>query len=361
MQTSTAFMQDDLQQIEGMDTYFSGLTFSTAANGDAMTFFPAGTEEVFARWNYVNVPAEPLTLHRDWYRDGQLEISRQSEWSYTATGWVNDISIFDYETGLAPGNYQVFIYLSREARLPGAQVIAEFSVAEPPAVIAASGGSMTFTNLTVGTSASGAAQTMFPAGTTAISVRWDYNNIPTGAVVIREWHRNGSPYHIVQEPWSSYWGSSGRLTHVTLYDYVQGLPSGDWSVIVYLRDNPQAIGQAQFTIGSNSDGSSYFRNLIFSTQSGGPDTLWFHAGTSQIFAQWDFQNVPGDAIVLRRWYRNGVLWLERREAWVYGSSGRVQDVSIYNFEVGLLPGQYAVEIELEGYPGSLVWASFMIE
>jgi len=75
--------------------------------------FPAGTEQIFAAWNYQNMRAD-LTVKREWYLNGQRWLEREALWDfakYGERGMVPDVSIFDFEAGLPSGVYQLMIYI----------------------------------------------------------------------------------------------------------------------------------------------------------------------------------------------------------------------------------------------------------
>ncbi len=352
-------------------TYFSNLTFGTAGNSPAITYFPVGTKQVFARWDYANVPVEfkqgewPI-LRRQWYINGKLFLQKEDAWdfnSWRSSGRLTHVSIYDFDQGLTPGYYHVVVTLV--PNYPAAQVAGDFVVASVPVTIVPPVNTPNFSSLTVSTSASAPGMNVFPAGTPLISARWNYANIPIGASMQRDWYINGMLFRSVQEPWSSYWGSSGRLTHVAIYDYQYGMASGNYRLAIYLRDNPSVRAEVAFSIGTvipstQPDGPTLFYNLTFSASPDGVPSAIFPSGTREIFARWDFNYVSPESRVLRRWYRNGVMWLERQEAWVYGTQGTVKNISIYDYQYGLLPGDYYVEISLIGYPNSMLRGYFTI-
>ena len=77
------------------------------------TSFPAGTKAVHAIWDYQNM-RDGLMVRREWYWDGQPWITREEPWDfdkYGANGTIRDISIFDNETGLNSGVYQLRLYI----------------------------------------------------------------------------------------------------------------------------------------------------------------------------------------------------------------------------------------------------------
>ena len=90
-----------------------------------------------------------------------------------------------------------------------------------------------------------------------------------------------------------------------------------------------------------------FYNLRFATSADAAPQPYFPQGTEQIFAVWDYANMPAEAAVRRVWRHNGEPWLEREEAWAEASSGTVRDVSVYDFTGGgLQPGKYEVLLYL---------------
>jgi hypothetical protein len=77
------------------------------------------------------------------------------------------------------------------------------------------------------------------------------------------------------------------------------------------------------------------------------DQRSFPAGVQEIWAVWDYSGMSADDVVRRVWYQNGKEWLVREEAWDfdnYGASGAVRDISIYDYEDGLDPGEYRLQL-----------------
>lgn len=91
-----------------------------------------------------------------------------------------------------------------------------------------------------------------------------------------------------------------------------------------------------------------FHNLRFVTSPDAAPQPHFPQGAEQIFAIWDYANIPAKATVRRVWEFNGEPWLDREEAWAGAASGTVRDVSVYNFTGGgLEPGKYEVWLHLD--------------
>ena len=77
----------------------------------------------------------------------------------------------------------------------------------------------------------------------------------------------------------------------------------------------------------------------------------FPAGTKRIYVVWHYQNMRAGMTVKREWYLDGTLWLMREEAWdiaKYGASGIMQDVSIFDENVGLPSGVFQLQIFIDG-------------
>lgn len=330
---------------------FSGLSFGTTAGSANQTSFPNGTEEVYVRWNYSNVPVG-TTLRRVWYRDGNVVVSREEAWSsnWGSTGRLTHIKLFDNEEGLDPGNYYVVVSLPSY----GVSIDGNFTILA---------GSPSFSDISVSMTSNGEPMTVFPYGTQEIFVRWNYNNIPVGAVMQREWYRNGVAVVSRSEAWSANWGMNGRLTHISLYDFDSGfgLDPGNYRVVVYLRDQPAVSVEKTFTIESNAGPS--FADLRFASSPQLPAQSTFPAATKRVYAIWEYQNVPVGAQMRRIWKRDGQVFADRTEVWdfnAYGTAGTMTDVYIYDDISGLSSGNYQVEIQLVGQPLTKITGSFSI-
>jgi hypothetical protein len=347
-------------QIPSPNGVFSNLTFSTAADGPAIANFPAGTQSVFARFDYANIQPGG-TLARNWYLNGQPYLSRSEAWNpaYGTNGRITNISIFDYNGRLPSGNYTVTIFLvGTNVYISGAFTVAGGVVYPTATPINPPNTGAYFTNITTSTSAAGAAASVFPAGTRAVHVRFNYANIPVGTLFRREWFRDGQLIRTAQDVWSAYWGSNGRLTHISLFDYTYGLTAGNYRVLLSLPYLNISY-EISFTIQAGVPTGGYFSNLTFSTAVSGPAYSYFYAYTREIFARWRYVNVPYGSVLVRRWYRDGVLYANRREGWYRSGSGTVY-ASIFDYQYGLRPGNYYVEISLEGVPNSTITGSFRV-
>jgi hypothetical protein len=139
------------------------------------------------------------------------------------------------------------------------------------------------------------------------------------------------------------------------------LQPGNYRVVIYLTNQPIVKIETTFTIQSNVGPT--FSNLRLKTSPDGLNQTAFPAGTTRVYAVWDYSNIPVGAQVHRVWRRNEEIFADRTEAWdfsKYGTSGTVTDVFIYDDISGLSSGSYVVEISLVGQPGVSVTQSFTI-
>lgn len=350
--SATATPFNDGGQPGGVPT-FSRLSFSSSAGGSSTSVFPFGTTNVYVRWNYSNVPVGTL-MTREWYRDGVLLVSRQENWSnfWGTDGRLTHINYNNNGQALAAGNYYVVI------RLPayGTTIDGSFSIlgGAPPS----------FSDLTFSTRSDGPATTVFPYGSEEVYARWNFSNVPTGTVMRREWYRDGNLYIEREEPWAAEWGTSGRLTHIRTYNFTSGygLEPGSYRVVIFLKDFPSVRVDNSFIIEGNV-GPRLF-NLRFSNNPNGSPQTQFAAGTQEVYAIFDYTNMPLRAQMRRVWRRNGQVFIDRTELWdfdKYGTSGTVRDVMLFDYSAGGLDsGSYDVEISIVGQPGVVVTGSFTI-
>ncbi|MBK8988448.1 MAG: hypothetical protein IPM39_20665 [Chloroflexi bacterium] len=206
-----------------------------------------------------------------------------------------------------------------------------------------------FTNVRFAAAPSGPAQTEFPVGTAEVFALWEFNGMAAGDVVQRVWRKDGATWLNREEIWAA--GSSGGVTNISIFDRgLGGLDPGLYELDLLVNGVWQAVGQ--FTILPRpAAGSPVFANLRFAATPIGPPQSVFPAGTQRIFAVWDYQNMGVTDVVRREWRRDGEPWLIREETWDYlhyGPQGVVNDVSIYDFETGLPPGEYELLLFLNG-------------
>ena len=94
---------------------FDALHFATAPGAAEQSTFPAGTEEVYAIWDYKEMKASDR-IRRIWFRDEQIWLAREENWNwgkYGSIGTVQDMSVFDNEgRGLKPAIYKLQLYVN---------------------------------------------------------------------------------------------------------------------------------------------------------------------------------------------------------------------------------------------------------
>ncbi len=96
-------------------TTFTALRFARAADAEPQHTFPAGTEEVFAIWDYSDMQSGDR-IRRIWFRDDQIWLTREEDWNwgkYRSTGTVLDNSVYDHEgSGLKSAKYHLQLYVN---------------------------------------------------------------------------------------------------------------------------------------------------------------------------------------------------------------------------------------------------------
>jgi hypothetical protein len=94
---------------------FSTMRFSPQPDSvDPRRFYVAGIPRICSIWDYANMHAG-LTVRRIWYLNGQEWIQRDEPWDFTrygAAGTIQDICIFDENTGLQTGQYDLALLIN---------------------------------------------------------------------------------------------------------------------------------------------------------------------------------------------------------------------------------------------------------
>jgi hypothetical protein len=117
-------------------SFSRGITFAETPDVSVGTReFHGGVVRVYALWQYFNM-SQGLNVRRDWYRNGEIWITRSEPWDfakYGANGTVKDISIYDEEDGLPSGHYELKLYIENVAQFTAADDVKlrSFDIAEP--------------------------------------------------------------------------------------------------------------------------------------------------------------------------------------------------------------------------------------
>lgn len=104
--------------------FMNARTSSSPDDLNQHSSFAAGTREVYAIWDYQNM-REGLVVRREWYWNDQLWLMREEPWDfkkYGANGTIRDISIYDNETGLNTGTYQLRLYINNVLQPIGSDI-----------------------------------------------------------------------------------------------------------------------------------------------------------------------------------------------------------------------------------------------
>lgn len=328
--------------VAATDPIFDKLTFSTRPDGAAMTSFPYGTAEVFARWNFAGVTAGSVVV-REWYRNGVLILTRSEAWqaAWGRDGSISNVSYYNFTSGygIDPGTYRVVAYMRD---MPSARVENTFLIEGNVAP--------KFTGLrfnTTGNGASGVAQNTFPAGTQEVYAIWDYSSIPTGAQVRRLWKRNGTIIIDRTEAWSfERYGTNGTVTDVKIFDYTTGLATGNYEVQISLVGQAGVSVQGNFTIQASQNPT--FGALSIALTPGGTAITTLPAGTQQFYAMFDFANVQAGEVLRTRVASTDGAGIDRVSdtVWSYVSTGRVTNLAIVSPDNPLPAGAYRLTVSL---------------
>jgi hypothetical protein len=104
--------------------------------------------------------------------------------------------------------------------------------------------------------------------------------------------------------------------------------------------------------GTPSSQSPSFTGLYFTFMPEAMEyPLVFPCGTRKVYAVWQYSNMREGMMIRREWYYNGALWLVREEPWdfqKYGESGEVINVFVYDYDNGLEPGSYNLNLYIDG-------------
>lgn len=94
---------------------FSLLRFSTEPDSqEPRRVYVAGITRICAIWDYANMRSG-LKIRRIWYLNGQEWISRDEAWNfdkYGSSGTIQDVCIFDENTGLQVGQYDLVLLIN---------------------------------------------------------------------------------------------------------------------------------------------------------------------------------------------------------------------------------------------------------
>ena len=96
--------------------------------------FPAGTKQVYAPWSYANM-RDGMTVRQEWVLDGGILQTQEEPWDFArhgASGVFQEASVSDMENGLAPGTYQLRLYIDgQEQTVQEDPVAASFTISAP--------------------------------------------------------------------------------------------------------------------------------------------------------------------------------------------------------------------------------------
>jgi Tol biopolymer transport system component len=130
-----------------------------------------------------------------------------------------------------------------EAPLPHPGVPAEW-LSAPPGLVA--GGAPQFIDgiFFAATPDVASAQRVFPAGTAEVYALWSYAGMREGLTIRREWYLDGVLWLVREEPWDfDRYGAAGFVTDISIFDDGGGLPSGNYSLRLFIDEEEQFFGE----------------------------------------------------------------------------------------------------------------------
>lgn len=197
--------------------------------------------EVFVQFEYANIP-DGAALRRDWYFNNALFISREEPWdgdAFGRDGLRNDISIFDYESGLAFGVYQLDLFIDGVPQGNRTFVISPSAANTSPAPVIG----QKFSNL----SFKGLGSYSMEFGDrlerpTEMFAEWYYVDMTANDVVRRDWYFNDALFITKEEAWDlAAFGAEGYQKTVSIFDYETGLAEGIYRLELFVNGAFQVV------------------------------------------------------------------------------------------------------------------------
>lgn len=217
----------------------------------------------------------------------------------------------------------------------------------------------TFTNLHFAPADSTIPQNIFAAGAEEIFAVWDYANMSATDTVRRVWHYNGEEWLIREDVWDmGQYGENGRISDVSIYNFNgTGLEQGEYTLFLYI--NNTLVIEHTFVVGTDTNPPSVASNTGVPTNSATFSNLRFEAdgisqpsfpyGTKEVFAIWDYANIPDKAQLEIVWTysfyerQQSIIWRTS----IYGTTGSMTNFSYKDLgNTPLEPGLYTLTVYL---------------
>jgi hypothetical protein len=113
---------------------FRNIHYSVNPDGEpAQVFFPAGTEQIYAFWDYANLQ-DGMMIRRVWSQEGRLLFVREEIWDtnrYGSTGTMSGISIINEEIGFPSGRYSLTLFINGAEQVEISQSQRTFWLVDP--------------------------------------------------------------------------------------------------------------------------------------------------------------------------------------------------------------------------------------
>ncbi|MFK7800481.1 MAG: hypothetical protein AB8G95_02510 [Anaerolineae bacterium] len=281
--------------------------------------------EIRIWFDYANVLDDSI-FKRDWYFNDALLISREEAWDgeqYGPKGERADVSIFDLESGLAPGQYRVELFLDGVQ-----QTTKTFSIV-PVNTAPGLPEDQRFTNLVFeGVSTFTIASARQFEQPNEVFAIWLYRGMLDGTLVRRDWYFNDELFISKEENWDiDIYGEGGFRTDVSIYDYEVGLREGDYRLELFidgeLKANEAFTVVPPYTLTSLTEpvsgkraSSEGFNTVVVNNPDGSQDQValggriqsvdWFPGGDKMIISTKKVVDPDSDLLAFAHAYE---LWL----------------------------------------------------
>lgn len=190
--------------------------------------------------------------------------------------------------------------------------------------------------------------TQLPSGSTGVYVFWSYEGMSMDTTWSAEWSLDGQPLSDVSWPPGPWQGEQSGTWWIGVVDE-QGLREGTYTVKLYVEGQLELEGSIPVG-GGGAPGVPTFTNLRFSDDPNDDqpaDPYSLPAGTSRVYAFFDYANMSDGMTWERVWYYEGSEVSRGSTAWSEGASGTTS--ASVGVEGGTLdPGTYRLVMYVDG-------------
>jgi hypothetical protein len=187
---------------------------------------------------------------------------------------------------------------------------------------------------------------VLPSGERSLYLFFDYENMSPEMTLEMMVHIDGQDAPDWGLPAGAWGGNESGTWWIGWSD--APFVDGDWEFSLYV--DGEVMAETEIEIGGAGLREPVFSNILLSLEEdlrGGPmdAAVLFPAGTTTLYAFFDYENMSSNVDWTRSWYIDGELALTKTEAWDSAGSGT------YSLELtsgsGLAPGSYRLALYIE--------------